>query len=139
MSPAEAYVAIVRWEAEQREPIVDENGDVELPVIYLTGANGGTIDVGVQAEVVGATADDVVVRFSDETKDAIDEGLEGSPVKDDGVMFVLHDLPDGDATVLTSVQRYRTLDDQATLHLEIVASDEGAKVISATAQSEPDG
>lgn len=138
VTPAEAYTAIVRWEADQREPVVDDDGDVQLPVIYLTGANGAEIDIGVQADVVSATADDVVVRFSDESNDAIDDGVEGSPVKDDGVMFVLDELPEGDAAVVTSVQRYRSIDDQATLHLEIVASDEGAKVISATEQDEPD-
>lgn len=140
VSPAEAYTAIVRWEAEQRAPVVDEDGNVELPVVYLTAAVGGTIDIAVQADVVGATADDdLVVRFSDEADEAIDDGVEGSPVRDDGTMFVLEELPEGDANLIASVRRYRSIDEQATLHLEIVASDEGAKVISATEQEEPNG
>ncbi|NND73922.1 MAG: hypothetical protein HKN44_02845 [Ilumatobacter sp.] len=139
VTTAEAYTAIVDWELEQHPPTVDENGDVRLPVIYLTASTGGTIDINVQADVVAATADDAVVRFSDESVEAIDDGLEDSPVRDEGVMFVLDEPPEGVASVATSALRYRSEADQATLRFEIVASDEGAKVISAATQAEPDG
>ena len=33
-----AYVANVRWEIEQREPVLDEDGNVESPLIYLAAA-----------------------------------------------------------------------------------------------------
>ncbi len=43
-----AYVAIVRWEIEQREPVLGEDGDVETPVMYLASASGETVEVGLR-------------------------------------------------------------------------------------------
>ena len=51
VDPAAALTAIVEWQAGEQEPVVDDNGEIRLPVIYIASADGDTIDVGVQAEV----------------------------------------------------------------------------------------
>ena len=134
VTPSEGYTAIVEWEVARHDPLLDENGNVILPVIYLVAESGGTIDIGIQADVVEATSDIAVVRFSDESSDSLDEGLEGTPVKDDGVMLILAPLPASEASITTNVGVYRTADDQTSMQLDIVATDEGAKVVAAAEQ-----
>lgn len=130
VSATEAYVAIVRWEIEQHPAAAD--GDVELPVIYLRSESGGTVDIGVQADVVEATADDVVVRFSDEDDDSINADVDGQPVKDDGVLFVIGDLPEGGPAYEVTVRRYESIDRDRRLQMVITASDDGAEVTETT-------
>ena len=134
VSAAEAYTAVVRWEVSERPAVVDADGEVELPLIYLSAESGETIDIGVQADVVEATVDEVVVRFSDDSVDSLDQGLDGIPVKDDGVMLILGDFSKGEATIRPSMRRYRSIDEDMMFRMEIVASDDGAKVITATQQ-----
>lgn len=130
VTSAEAFTAIIRWEIAEQEPVFDEDGNLELPVMYVASESGATVDIGVQADVVEATADDAVVRFSDASIDSIDEGLEGQPVKDDGVLFVVGAMPSGDARLDVQVRRYVSVDDDKSLRIEIVASDEGAVVFA---------
>lgn len=132
VSAAEAYIAIVRWEAAQERAGSDEDDD--LPVIYLRAESGDTVDIGVQAEVVEATADDIVVRFSDDSDDSLDADLEGEPVKDNGVLLIVGDLPSGEATMDAVVRRYETIEKDTTFRVGIVASDEGAKVVDQAVQ-----
>jgi hypothetical protein len=51
-------------------------------------------------------------------------------------MFVVGDLPPGAATIETVVRRYRSVDDDITYDMTIVASIEGAKIIAATNQDD---
>lgn len=133
VTPAEAFTAIVRWEVAQHVSEPDENGDVDLPVIYLRAESGGTVDIGVQADVVEATADDdVVVRFSDESDDSLNEDLDGVPVKDDGVLFIVGDIPTGETTLEADVRRYQSVEVDTTLQMRITSSDDGAEVTEAT-------
>jgi len=129
--PADAFIAVVGWEAKQTDAILDENGDPELPIVYVAPADGGTIDVGIQAAVVEATVDIAIVRFADEASEALDTGETGEPVKDDGVLLIVGDMPDPSNTIQLGVIRYHSLDDDASLSFEIVASTEGATVKSA--------
>lgn len=129
--PADAYIAVVGWEAKQNDAVLDENGDVELPIIYVAPADGGTIDVGIQAAVVEATVDIAVVRFADEASEALESDEAEQPVKDDGTLLVVGDMPEPSNTIELGVLRYRSIDDESTLTIEITASSEGAKVRSA--------
>lgn len=131
VTPGSAYISIVEWEVEQTEPVIDEEGNVEPPVIYLASVLGGTIDAGVQAEVVATIDDTAIIRFADDPRDARDEGTEGEPVKDEGVMLVLDEFEPDRAVVEAHVARYRSADDVATWRLEVTASDDGATVTAA--------
>ena len=65
VSSAEAITAIVAWQAEEQEPVIGEDGEPQLPVIFVVAGDGTTIDVGVQADVAEATNDWATVRFAD--------------------------------------------------------------------------
>lgn len=133
VSPAEAYTAIVRWEVGVVDDEPDDP-DEELQVIYLTSSSGSTIDVRTQAEVVDAMSAIAVVRFADRSEDTLDLGVESMPVKDDGVMFVADEIPEGSAAFDLTVQRYRDVDDDVTYRMQLAASDVGARVVDATEQ-----
>lgn len=138
VTPESAYVAIVQWELEQTEPVVDDEGNVEPPVIYLASGLGGTIDVGVQAEVVATIGDAAVIRFADDPRDARDKGLDGEPVKDEGVMIVLDDFEPDQPVVDVLISRYKSDTDEDFWRLELTATnnefgeDAGARVTDAT-------
>lgn len=135
VTAANAYTAIVRWEIDQTEPVVDDNGEEQAPVIYVAGGSGVTVDVAVQAAVVSAIDEDAVVRFTDDVRDAVDEGLEGEPVKDEGVMIVVDDFEVGQLRADTRISRYRSADDATTWRLDITADAaiaDGAGVTAAT-------
>jgi hypothetical protein len=126
-----AYIAIVQWEVGQTEPVIDEEGNVEPPVIYLASVLGGTIDVGVQAGVVATIHDTAVIRFADDPRDARDQGLEGEPVKDEGVMLVFDEFEPDQPVIEARISRYRSVDDVASWRLEVTAGDDGDMVTSA--------
>ena len=126
-----AFIAVIDWEVSEYEPIVNDDGDVELPVVYVAPAGGGTIDVGIQAAVVEATVETAIVRFADEAGEALYTDIEGEPVKDDGVLLIVGDMPDSSRTIELGVVRYRSIDDDSTLTIEITASADGAEVVSA--------
>lgn len=134
VTPADAYGAIVRWEVNEQDPILDANGQVQLPVIFLATAGGGTVDIGVQAAVVESTVEEATVRFADDPSDAVDDGQDGSPVRNEGVMFVVANVPPAAPTLDVIAERYVTLDESESLRFTIDASPDGAEV----SEVEPD-
>lgn len=136
VTPTSAYTAIVRWEIEQNEPVVDADGNVEAPIIYLAAGSGGTVDARVQADVVSDIDDDAVIRFTDDPTDARDEQLEGEPVKDDGVMILVDEFESDQVSVEARIARYVSADDDHAWVLELTATDDGAVVDTATRATE---
>lgn len=130
VTPSDAYTAIVRWEIERSERVVDSDGNVEAPVIYLAAGSGGTVDVGVQADVVSNIDDDAVIRFADDARDARDDDLDNEPIKDDGVMILIDEFEPDQAKVDGRIVRYVSFDDDDAWVLEITATDDGAVVES---------
>jgi hypothetical protein len=131
VTPAGAYIAIVQWEVGQAAPVVDDDGNIEPPVIYLASVLGGTIDAGVQAEVVATIDESAVIRFADDPRDALDDDLEGEPVKDDGVMIVLDEFEPDEPVVDARISRYASDTDEGLWLLEVIATDDGAEVTTA--------
>lgn len=123
VQPASAFTAIVEWQASELDPVIDDNGKVKRPVIYIASADGETIDVGVQADVAESTIDIATVRFTDESGDAFDDDLADRPVRDDGVMLLVGALPDAAPSVLVDVVRYLGVDRSEPLQLEIAHAD----------------
>jgi hypothetical protein len=119
VDPAAAYAAIVEWQAGEQEPIIDDNGEVQLPVIYVAAADGDTIDVGVQADVAESTVDIATVRFTDDKGDAFDGDLDDQPVREDGVMLLVGPMPDPGPSVLVDVTRYSSVDRSEPFQLKI--------------------
>ncbi len=77
VGPADAITAVVAWQAGEQEPVIADDGEVQLPVIYVVADAGTTIDVGVQAAVAESTVDWATVRFADDVADTFDPDLEG--------------------------------------------------------------
>jgi hypothetical protein len=119
---AGALTALVEWQADEQEPVLDDAGEERLPVIYIAAAQGGTIDVGVQADVAAATVDVATVRFADEATEAFNDDLEGRPVIDDGSMLLVGALPDPAPVVLVDLVRYTAAEDSEALLVEITAN-----------------
>ena len=77
VGPADAITAVVAWQAGEQEPVIADDGEVQLPVIYVVADAGTTIDVGVQAAVAASTVDWATVRFADDIADTFDPGPRG--------------------------------------------------------------
>lgn len=119
IGPAAAYTALVEWQAGEQEPVVDDNGEIRLPVIYIASADGDTIDVGVQADVAESTVDIATVRFTDDKADAFDGDLDDQPVREDGVMLLVGPMPDPGPDVLVDVTRYSSAGRSEPFRLKI--------------------
>jgi hypothetical protein len=121
VGPADAITAVVAWQAGEQEPVIADDGEVQLPVIYVVADAGTTIDVGVQADVAESTADWATVRFADDIADTFDPELEGEPVHDDGVMLLVGPIPEPARSIELALVRYTAVDDSEPFVLEIVS------------------
>ncbi len=142
VEPAAAYTAIVEWQAGEQEPVIDDNGEERLPVIYVVAADGETIDVGVQADVAAATVDIADVRFADESAEAFDDGLDDEPVMADGVMLLVGALPDPAPVIDVELLRYLSVESSSPFTLQITADEaatesRGIGVATVTSVTEP--
>ena len=133
---AAAFTALVEWQADEQEPVLDDSGEAQLPVIYVAAAEGGTIDVGVQAEVASATVEVATVRFADEATEAFDEDVEGQPVIDQGSMLLVGPMSEPAPSVVVDLLRYLSADESEAFIIEITAdggsTPGGASVTSVT-------
>ncbi len=121
VGPADAITAVVAWQADEQEPVIADDGEVQLPVIFVVADAGTTIDVGVQADVAESTVDWATVRFADDIADTFDPDLEGEPVRDDGVMLVVGPIPEPARSIELPVVLYTAVDDGEPLVVEIVS------------------
>ncbi len=119
---ADAITAAVAWQADEQEPVLDDNGEVQLPLIFVVAEDGATIDVGVQADVTAATVDWATVRFADDVTDTFDPDLEGEPVRDDGIMLLVGPMPEPAPSIELGLVRYSAVDDGEPIILEITAN-----------------
>ena len=122
VGPADAITAAVAWQADEQAPVLDDDGEEQLPVIFVVAEPGSTVDVGVQADVAAATVDWATVRFADDVADTFDPDLEGEPVRDDGVMLLIGPMPDPARTVELGLVRYVAVGDGEAITLEITAN-----------------
>ena len=139
---AAAYTAIVKWQAGEQEAVTNDEGEEQLPVIYVVAADGEMIDVGVQADVAAATVDIADVRFADESTEAFNDGVDGEPVIADGVMLLMGALPDPAPTIDVEVLRYHSVETSSPFTLQITADDaatqlSGIGVATVTSVTEP--
>ncbi len=116
---ADAITAIVAWEAGEQDPVLDDNGAPLLPVVFIVPDGGATIDVGVQADVAESTVDWAKVRFADETDETFESDEDGEPVRDDGALLLLGNIPEPAPSIVVEVVRYTTIDDPEPFTLEI--------------------
>ncbi|MEX2626643.1 MAG: hypothetical protein WD225_07145 [Ilumatobacteraceae bacterium] len=113
----------------------DESDDV--PVVYVVGVDG-TIGIEVQASVAAALVDHIDVRFVDERVEAIDETVDGRPVRDDGVLLVIQDVPVEGEEIEVQVDRYVAFEDEERMVVSLEYDDPEWDVTSSVELEHPD-
>ena len=123
----------------------DDSG--ALPILYVSGADGESVAVDVQAEVVKNLKDEAEIRFVDVPEDALvtDDESDGSgdggegdgsgnggttvsttvgdePVQDDGVLTIFGPLPEDGTTVQVDVEIYRNSTDDRSYVVTLAGS-----------------
>ena len=101
------------------------------PVVFVVGVGEDGIEAGVQAEVATELRDDIDVRFADAREEPIDGGAEDEPVRDDGVLLLVSDVPESGDPVEMSVEIYRSLSDWTKAIFTITVAD-GSWSVTAT-------
>jgi hypothetical protein len=107
---AEAWVQVLETVGLAGLPPPAE-GDA-LPVLFALEADGGLVPAGVQVAVIKAMKDSADVRFLDEREGAIEHDQPGEPVKDDGTLVVVSEIPPAGGQVEVDVERYRAAADR---------------------------
>jgi hypothetical protein len=109
--PADVYVATIQRVLADESP---SNGTDELPVVYVVPLGENAIDATVQAEVAGDLREAADVRFADERSEALDEDEPGQPVRDDGLLIAIGDVPERGNPVEVEVEIYRSEADSSS-------------------------
>jgi hypothetical protein len=109
--PAQIFVATIREVLAHHNPAA---GTDDLPVVYVEPLGDEDIDAAVQADTASELRDVADVRFADERSEALDEDEPGMPVRDDGILVAIGDLPEEGEPVDVEVEVYRSEDDRST-------------------------
>jgi hypothetical protein len=107
---AQMYVATIRVVLAEQPP--PPQPDV-LPVVYVVGVGETKIPADVQADVAVDLDDDADIRFADKRAEAIIEDEAHAPVRDDGVLLAVGDLPADARPMLLEVEVYRSDQDSS--------------------------
>jgi hypothetical protein len=132
--PAQIYVATIELVLDEENPAA---GTDELPVVYVVPLGQDDIDATVQADVASELRDVADVRFADARSEAVDEDEPGMPVRDDGVLVGIGDVPEDGGPVDVQVEAYRSEDDWSKRVLTFVRRSSRWAVSSTTVVSVP--
>lgn len=131
VSTADAYSAAIRWYLDSVEPTAPTGTatttDSGPLIVYVAPESGKAINSQTQASVVremSDIADFVTVRFADVRDDALQSDVETLPVKDDGVLLLVGDVPDKQPPVDVQVAVYHDMDDTHTFVMRITEAGE---------------
>ena len=113
---AQVYVATIRDVLADQPPA--EDPDV-LPVVYVVGVGEKAIPADVQAEVAVELDDDAEIRFADQRSEAVLEDEDDAPVRDQGVLVAVGELPGEVEPVVLTVEVYRSEADWSKVVLTI--------------------
>ncbi len=120
---AEVYAAIISWFADRQPPPTDAAEDA-LPVVFLDSLDD-EIAIEVQVEVLAALEDELAVRFIDTDEEAIDDGLDGDPVRAEGLLLRLGPIVDRDGRMEVDVERYEGAEQDPARYRIVVESSGG--------------
>jgi hypothetical protein len=131
---ADAYNALIRWYLGTL-PAPTDSSPKEPEIVFVAPAAGKTIAPATQAAVAAEMADmdDVVmVRFTDQADDALDLDVDDQPVKDNGVLLLVEDVPEARPPVDTHVIVYHNENDQKAYSVKIIRSGNSFAATSVT-------
>jgi hypothetical protein len=127
---AQVYVAAIR-DVLADQPAGDDP-DV-LPVVYVVGVGETAIPADVQAQVAVELDHDADIRFADRRSEAVLEDEEDVPVRDQGLLVAVGELPPDDDPVAVTVEVYRSEDDWSKVVLTIARRSSQWTVTSSSA------
>jgi hypothetical protein len=107
---AQIYLAAVSEVIAEQVPT---STDDELPVVYVVPIGESEIDATVQAEVAGELHDLADVRFADERSEAVEEDEDGMPVRDDGTLVGIGEVPPEGEPIDVEIEIYRSAEDSS--------------------------
>lgn len=114
---AQIYLATVSEVIAEQVPV---SADDELPVVYVVSVGESDIDAPVQAEVAGELREQADVRFADERSEAVEEDEEGMPVRDEGMLVAIGEVPAEGQPIDVEVEVYRSAEDSSHFVLTLV-------------------
>lgn len=123
------YEAALRWALETGSHPPPDDGD--LIAVYVASSDGSSIATEAQLEVVNTMKDDATLRFTDAQADALDEDVEGRPVKDDGVLVIVGPVADRSPLDL-EIEVYRNDVDDRSYVLQMAGAGDNWRVTAAT-------
>ncbi|MGH9001014.1 MAG: hypothetical protein ACRDY7_16670 [Acidimicrobiia bacterium] len=125
---AAIYAAVITEIAADNPPATDR--DRSRRPLFVEGAGGYEVPIEVQVEVVNELKDTEPVRFIDERAEAVRIADDDEPVRNDGVLIVLHPVAVDEDPVTVTADRYLRLDEvlrhRFTLELD---GDEDVEVV----------
>jgi hypothetical protein len=107
---AQIYLAAVSEVIAEQVPT---STDDELPVVYVVPVGESEIDATVQADVAAELRDLADVRFADERSEAVEEDEDGMPVRDDGTLVAIGEVPAEGEPIEVEVEVYRSAEDSS--------------------------
>jgi hypothetical protein len=107
---AQIYLAAVSEVIAEQVPT---STDDELPVVYVVPVGESEIDATVQAEVAGELHDLADVRFADERSEAVEEDEDDMPVRDDGTLVAIGEVPPEGEPIDVEIEVYRSAEDSS--------------------------
>lgn len=96
------YGAVVR----ALVPVPDDASDVGIDIYVVAADEDTSIPIGVQAETIDELDEYSNVRFVDDRDEAIAVDEPGLPVRNDGVMIVVGEVPERGERITIETQRY---------------------------------
>jgi hypothetical protein len=105
---AQVYVATIRDVLDEQRPPSDP--DV-LPVVYVVGGGQSNVPADVQAEVVVELHEDADINFEDERSDALLVEDDTAPVRNEGILVIIGEVPPEGDPVDVDVEVYRSVAD----------------------------
>ncbi len=126
---AQVYVAAIRDVLNESAPPPD--ADVE-PVIYIVAGGESAIPADVQADVVADLHDDADIRFADERSDALLTDDDKRPVRDEGVLLIIGEVPPEGDPIDVNVETYRSEVDWSRLVVTVAGETSQWTVTSTT-------
>ncbi len=124
---ARVYEALLSAVVAREFPLA---GADAVPVVYALPDPTEPLPADVQVAVVKAMKGHIDLRFADERAEAIDSSEADEPVRDDGILVSLGEVPGAGTTFDVEVKIYRNLGDRSSFVISVVGGPDAWTVTS---------
>ena len=137
-SEGDAYIVVLDWLLDQPEAAFDDEtcGD---RIVYIESLGPADISLDSQVTVVDQfAAEDLEVRFIDALEEAIDETVDGAPVRSDCVLVGLGPIPETPPVEIRG-EIYRTKWDVTAYRFLLAVRDDTWQIVGEPVTVDPEG